>query len=86
MCAQAREMKWRRHHSQQAVNTVSEPLEITLARNQTLGHEKVNLVQFRRHLTNIILCNFIKVVSGCCSEMLSNELLKAFSSMYSLKR
>lgn len=86
MCAQAREMRWRRHHSQQAVNTVSKPLEITLARNQTLGHEKVNLVQFRRHLTNIIICIFIEAVSGCCSEILSNELLKAFSSIYSSKR
>lgn len=55
VCAQSREMRWRRQHSHQAVNVVSEALETTLGRNTTLGHEKVNLAQFRRHVTNIII-------------------------------
>lgn len=56
MSAQSREMRLRRQHSHQAVNIVSEPLEITLGRYSTLGHEEVNLAQFRRHVTNIITC------------------------------
>lgn len=56
MCAQSRERRWRRHPSHQAVNIVSEPVEITLGRKTTLGHEKVNLAQFSRHVTNIIIC------------------------------
>lgn len=60
MCAQSRERRWRRHHSHQALNIVSEPLEITSGRNPTLGHEKVNLTQFRRHVTNNL--HFIKAM------------------------
>lgn len=61
MCAQSREMRWIRQHSHQAVNIVSEALEITLGGNPTLGHEKVNLAQFRRHVTNIIIYIYKKL-------------------------
>lgn len=75
VCAQPREMGGRKHHPQQEVTTWNQPsVEI-----QHYDMRKYNLVELRRHLSNIIICSFIKAGSGCCTEMLSNEQLKPFS-------
>lgn len=44
MCAQTRDIRGRRHHSHQAGNIASDPLEITLGRNIRAQESKFGTV------------------------------------------